>query len=74
MTRLWLVSERVSNYKVFSWAADTHCLTRESVSDILKEAAISTGIPGADASTHSLRRKGLSRLLAKGPLNPNPMP
>ena len=74
MARLWLVSERVKSYKVFSWAADTQGVTRQLVSDMLKEAAIATGIPGADVSTHSLRRTGLSRLVAKGPLNPNPMP
>ena len=73
MARLWLVPGRVSNYKVFSWAADTQGVTRKLVSDMLKEAAIATGIPGADVSTHSLRRTGLSRLVAKGPLNPNPM-
>ena len=59
---------------MFSWAADTQGVTRQLVSDMLKEAAIATGIPGADVSTHSLRRTGLSRLVAKGPLNPNPMP
>jgi site-specific DNA-cytosine methylase len=74
MARLWLISERFSSYKVFSWAADTQGVTRQLVSDMLKEAAIATGIPGADVSTHSLRRTGLSRLVAKGPLNPNPMP
>ena len=74
MARLWLMSERAKNYNVFSWAADTQGVTRNLVSSMLKEAAIATGIPGADVSTHSLRRTGLSRLVAKGPLNPNPMP
>ena len=44
MARLWLVSERVSSYRVFSWAADTQGVTRKLVSDMLKEAAIATGI------------------------------
>ena len=74
MARLWLMSEKAKDYKVFSWAADTQGVTRSLVSSMLKEAAIATGIPGADVSTHSLRRTGLSRLVAKGPLNPNPMP
>lgn len=71
MARLWLISERVSEFHCFSWAADTAGVTRTLINSSLKAAAVATGIPGADVSSHSLRCTGLSRLLAA---KPNPMP
>ena len=41
------------------------------VNDLLKEAAIEAGIPGADVASHSLRRTGLCRLMSAKPV---PMP
>ena len=40
---------------------------RGLVNRALKQAAIDTGIPGADVSSHSLRATGLSRLLSAKP-------
>ena len=71
MARMWLVSEQVPDYDVFSWAANTKGADRSMVNKILKEAAIMAGIPGADVASHSLRRTGLCRLMSAKPV---PMP
>jgi site-specific DNA-cytosine methylase/integrase len=67
MARLWLISERNSEYDVFSWNSNTAGVKRDLVNKALKQAAIDTGIPGADVSSHSLRATGLSRLLSAKP-------
>ena len=67
MARLWLVSERCNGYDVFSWNSNTAGVERDLVNKALKQAAIDTGIPGADVSSHSLRATGLSRLLSAKP-------
>ena len=71
MARLWLVSEQVLDYDVFSWDANSKGVDRAMVNDLLKEAAIEAGIPGADVASHSLRRTGLCRLMSAKPV---PMP
>jgi hypothetical protein len=63
IARLWLISERVPDYDVFSWNANTDGVSRKLVNQVLKAAAVETGIPGADVSSHSLRCTGLCRLL-----------
>ena len=55
MARLWLISEKVPDYDVLSWNANTDGVSRNLVNQVLKAAAIETGIPGADVSSHSLR-------------------
>ena len=74
MARLWLISKRNLEYGVFSWNHNTAgvSLKRSMVNAALKQAAIDTGIPGADVSSHSLRATGLSRLLNAGLLNAKP--
>ena len=72
MARLWLISERNTEYDVFSWNNNTAGVTREMVNSRLKRAAIETGIPGADVSSHSLRATGLSRLLSAKPASGGP--
>ena len=67
MARLWLISERNNEYDVFSWNNNTAGVKRNLVNKALKQAAIDTGIPGADVSSHSLRATGLSRLLSAKP-------
>jgi hypothetical protein len=67
MARLWLISEKNPEYDVFSWDNNTAGVTREMVNSRLKRAAVETGIPGADVSSHSLRATGLSRLLSAKP-------
>ena len=67
MARLWLISERNLEYDVFSWNHNTTGVKRSMVNAALKQAAIDTGIPGADVSSHSLRATGLSRLLNAKP-------
>ena len=70
MARLWLISEQCQEYDVFSWGSNTQGADRKFVNALLKEAAIETGIPGADVSSHSLRRTGLCRLMgAKVPMS-----
>ena len=64
MARLWLMSERIPDYDVFSWAANTQGVSRDMVNKTLKTAAVAVGIPKADVSSHSLRCSGLSRLLS----------
>ena len=67
MARLWLISERNNEYDVFSWNSNTAGVKRGLVNRALKQAAIDTGIPGADVSSHSLRATRLSRLLSAKP-------
>ena len=70
MARLWLVSEQCAEYDVFAWGANTQGTDRKFINSILQEAAVETGIPGADVSSHSLRRTGLCRLMgAKVPMS-----
>ena len=64
---MWLISEQVPDYDVFSWAANCKGVDRATVNGLLKEAAIKAGIPGADVSSHSLRRTGLCRLMSAKP-------
>ena len=72
MARLWLISERIPDYDVFSWAANTKGVTRPMVNKTLKTAAVAVGIPKADVSSHSLRCSGLSRLCSDTRGNPMP--
>ena len=72
MARLWLISERNPDYDVFSWNNNTAGVTRKMVNNRLKRAAVETGIPSADVSSHSLRATGLSRLLSAKPANGGP--
>ena len=67
MARLWLISERNNEYDVFSWNSNTAGVKRSLVNKALRQAAVDTGIPGADVSSHSLRATGLSRLLSAKP-------
>ena len=62
-----LIIEKNPEYDVFSWDNNTAGVTREMVNSRLKRAAVETGIPGADVSSHSLRATGLSRLLSAKP-------
>lgn len=73
MARLWLISERNNEYDVFSWNHNTTGVTRDLVNKSLKRAAMETGIPGADVSSHSLRATGLSRLLNARPSEGGPI-
>ena len=72
MARLWLISERIPDYDVFSWAANTKGVTRPMVNTTLKTAAVAVGIPKADVSSHSLRCSGLSRLCSNTRGSPMP--
>ena len=72
MARLWLISERIPDYDVFSWAANAKEVTRPMVNKTLKTAAVAVGIPKADVSSHSLRCSGLSRLCCNTRGNPMP--
>ena len=70
MARLWLISEQCQEYDVVSWGSNTQGANRKFVNALLKEAAIETESPGADVSSHSLRRTGLCRLMgAKVPMS-----
>ena len=71
MARLWIISERNSEYDVFSWNSITPGVKRGLVNKALKHAAIDTGIPGADVSSHSLKATGSSRLLSAKPDSDN---
>ena len=72
MARLWLVSERVEANDVFSWDSNTKGVTRHMINTTLKTAAVATGIPAADVSSHSLRCSGLTRLLSNDHGKPMP--
>lgn len=73
MARLWLISEQVPDYDVFSWGANSKGVDRSMVNEVLKEAAVEAGIPAADIASQSLRRTGLCRLMSAKPV-PMPFP
>ena len=66
MATLWLHSEQIQEYDVFSWNNNEAGITRASVNKVLKASAVAVGISGADVASHSCRITGLSRLLAQG--------
>ena len=70
MARLWRISEQCQECDVFLWGSNTQGADRKIANALLKEAAIESGIPGADVSSHNLRRTGLCRLMgAKVPMS-----
>ena len=66
MAALWLRSEQVEEYDVFSWDNSEDGITRAKVNRVLKASAVVVGIAEGDVATHSCRITGLSRLLAQG--------
>ena len=66
MATLWLHSEQIQEYDVFSWNNNEAGITRASVNKVLKASAVAVGISGADVASHSCRITGLNRLLAQG--------
>ena len=66
MARLWLMSEQVPDYEVFTWDNETKGVTRSQVNALLKKAAVAVGMPESDTASHSARITGLSQLMSKG--------
>jgi hypothetical protein len=66
MAALWLQSEQIQDYAVFSWNGNEDGIKRAQVNKVLKASAVAVGISGGDVASHSCRITGLSRLLAQG--------
>ena len=53
MARLWLMSEKVPEHKVFIWSNGLKGATRHKANTLLKKAAEKAGIPAPDTASHS---------------------
>ena len=67
MTRLCLLSEKIPEHEVFTWANGLKRVTRHKVNTLLKRAAEKAGIPVPDTASHSYRVTGLSQMCRYAP-------
>ena len=67
MARLWLMSEKIPEHEVFTWANGLKGVTRHKVNTLLKKAAEKAGILEPDTASPPCRVTGLSQMCRHAP-------